>query len=243
MFCVSIALVVKKVPIVGVIYNPVLDDIYTASIHGGAFLNGQQIRVSDTSNLGDAVIVNNIGASRDSNFILTTLSRIEVLLKNKIRAYRSTGSAAMNMCYVASGKFDVFYEDGYGGPWDVAAGLILIAEAGGVCLSVDGSSFALDSSKGNKILCGNGQLLSVVASTLAQAHSAPTPVSVASRPGADSKKNMEEGNGQQKGSSLISAVAVTTDFWQAAALTVTGLAAVAAGLLLIGRRPGSITAS
>mmetsp|Transcript_36162 Transcript_36162/g.46429 ORF Transcript_36162/g.46429 Transcript_36162/m.46429 type:complete len:319 (+) Transcript_36162:152-1108(+) len=168
MFCVSIALAINMVPVVGVVYNPILNEMYSAYYGGGAFLNKRKIQVSPAKTLGEAVIVNNIGASRDRRFINKTLTRVEMLLNDKVRGYRSTGSAALNMCYVASGKLDAFFEDGYGGPWDVAAGMVIVAEAGGVFQSTDGTSFVLEQGKG-KIVCGNPEVVKSIAQVLQKA--------------------------------------------------------------------------
>lgn len=87
-----------------------------------------------------------------------SLSRYRRLLLANVRALRSTGSAAMNMCLVASGVMDVYYEDGYGGPWDVAAGAIIVSEAGGVNWTLEKEEMQLSVGEG-QIICGNEEVV------------------------------------------------------------------------------------
>ncbi|CAM9170978.1 unnamed protein product [Hapterophycus canaliculatus] len=166
-FCVSIALAVDGVPIVGVVYHPVSGDLYTACRGQGAFLNGVKIEVRDARGLGDALVVNNIGAARDDAFIATTLARLGELLRRNVQAIRMSGSAALNMCHVACGKLDCYFEDGYGGPWDVAAGLVI---AGGVVRDLRNAEFALRPGKG-QVVCGSERVVSEVCAALAAADS------------------------------------------------------------------------
>ena len=90
-----------------------------------------------------------------------SLSRYRRLLLANVRALRSTGSAALNMCLVASGVMDVYYEDGYGGPWDVAAGAVIVAEAGGVNWTLEREALQLNIGEG-QIICGNVNIVSEV---------------------------------------------------------------------------------
>lgn len=78
--------------VVGVVYNPILDELYSATKGAGATLNGVTIHVSPTQTLGDAAIVNNVGASRDRHFLATTFSRLNLLLQQNIRALRNSGT-------------------------------------------------------------------------------------------------------------------------------------------------------
>ncbi|CAN0306223.1 unnamed protein product, partial [Laminaria digitata] len=91
LFCVSIALVVERVPVVGVVYHPVSGDMYTACQGQGAFLNAAKIEVRAAQGLGDALVVNNIGAGRDETFISTTLARLGELLRRNVQAVRMSG--------------------------------------------------------------------------------------------------------------------------------------------------------
>ena len=94
-------------------------------------------------------------------FIEITLGRIGYLLNDKMMAFRSSGSAACNMAHVASGQVDIYYEDGFGGPWDVAAGICIIKESGGNVRGISGGAFQLQHGKGN-IICGNKHVVNDV---------------------------------------------------------------------------------
>lgn len=176
---VSIGLAFNGVPVMGVIYNPIMDELFSAAVGKGAFLNGRPIRVSDATAVGHAMIMNNIGASRDAAFARKTLNRIEVLLEHKVQAVRNSGSAAQNMAHVACGKLDVYYEDGYGGPWDVAAGIIIVKEAGGVVCLPEGGEYTLVMGKG-KIMCGPKDVCDDVARVLNTADARPSAKAVLS---------------------------------------------------------------
>ncbi|CAM9873562.1 unnamed protein product [Pylaiella littoralis] len=168
LFCVSIALAVDGVPVIGVVYHPSSGDLYTASRGQGAFLNGIRIEVRAARGLGDALVVNNIGAARDDVFISTTLARLGELLRRKVQAIRMSGSAALNMCHVACGKLDSYYEDGYGGPWDVAAGFVIVREARGVVRGLRNDEFVLRPGKG-QVVCGSERVVNEVCAALAAA--------------------------------------------------------------------------
>lgn len=80
-------------PVVGVVYHPVSGDLYTACKGQGAFLNDAKIEVRDAQGLGDALVVNNIGAARDDAFIATTLARLGELLRRNVQAIRMSGES------------------------------------------------------------------------------------------------------------------------------------------------------
>jgi myo-inositol-1(or 4)-monophosphatase len=136
-FCVSIALEHEGVIKVGVIYDPTRDELFAAERGEGATLNGRGIRVSDVDDLNRAMLCTgfpydvrerNDFARHFSNFIMHA------------QAVRRDGSAALDLAYVACGRFDGFWEEGLN-PWDVAAGVLLIEEAGGRVSRYDGSPF------------------------------------------------------------------------------------------------------
>ncbi|CAM9234012.1 unnamed protein product [Choristocarpus tenellus] len=145
-----------------------MGEMYTASEGHGAFLNNERIEVRAPGGLSDALIVNNIGASRDEEFINTTLGRLGELLRRGIQAVRMSGSAAVNMCHVACGKVDCYYEDGYGGPWDVAAGYVIVKEAGGVVRGLTNKEFELKPGKG-QVVCGHDTIVTEVCDALGAA--------------------------------------------------------------------------
>lgn len=130
-FSTSIALVRDGRPVLGVIYDPLRDDLFAAEIDRGATLNGQPIRVSTVDNIGEAVIALDWGrdeAARSRE--LAWLQRTGL----QSRTIRAVGSAALGMCYLAAGWIDVYYH-GALMPWDGAAGQIIIEEAGGLMLN------------------------------------------------------------------------------------------------------------
>jgi inositol-phosphate phosphatase/L-galactose 1-phosphate phosphatase len=114
--CVSIGLVVDKVPTVGVVFNPILDELFTAVKGRGAFLNGQHIYASEQQDIGNALLATEIGTLRDKKTVDSTSNRINNLLF-KVRSLRMCGSCAMDLCGLACGRLDLFYELGFGGPW------------------------------------------------------------------------------------------------------------------------------
>mmetsp|Transcript_14060 Transcript_14060/g.42030 ORF Transcript_14060/g.42030 Transcript_14060/m.42030 type:complete len:325 (-) Transcript_14060:1293-2267(-) len=158
--CVCIGLLYKRRPVLGVVYNPIQDELYEARVGGGARCNGRPIRVSGATDITEALIVNNIGASRSQDFTEVTLARLAELMGGSVRGLRNFGSAAANMCYVASGVLDAYFEDGYGGPWDVVAAAIIVEEAGGAVTQPDGSRMDYRSLGKGKVLCGNAMLIS-----------------------------------------------------------------------------------
>ena len=133
--------------------------------------NGKRVRVAGAKKVTDALVVNNVGASRDPAVNVTNTDRLLALLHANVRGLRNSGSAAQNMMDVACGKLDCYFEDGFGGPWDVAAGAIIVAEAGGVCLSHLGGEFQLMRGKGN-VLAGNAAVCADIARVLRSAEPA-----------------------------------------------------------------------
>jgi inositol-phosphate phosphatase/L-galactose 1-phosphate phosphatase len=101
--CVSIALTVRKAPVVGVVFNPVLNELFHAVAGGGAFLNGQLISVSNTKNLQSALFATEIGTRRDDAFLDAVFQRMKVLARS-MRSVRCGGSCALNLCSVAMGR-------------------------------------------------------------------------------------------------------------------------------------------
>ncbi|CAK9182248.1 unnamed protein product [Ilex paraguariensis] len=138
--CVSIGLTISKNPTVGVVYNPIMDELFTG-VHGkGAFLNGNPIKVSSQSELLKSLLATEAGTKRDKATLDASTNRINSLLF-KVRSLRMSGSCALNLCGVASGRLDLFYELGFGGPWDVAGGAVIVKEAGGLLFDPSGKDF------------------------------------------------------------------------------------------------------
>jgi len=138
-FCVTIALENQGEIMLGVTYDPTRNEVFTAEKGRGATLNNKPIRVSGETNLGDSLI--GTGFPYDfKQHVDFGRHLTDFLLKS--RGIRRDGSAALNMAYVACGRFDGFWEEGLHA-WDVAAGKLLIEEAGGQVTYYDGSPFSI----------------------------------------------------------------------------------------------------
>ncbi|KZC12080.1 Inositol monophosphatase 1, partial [Dufourea novaeangliae] len=148
--CISIALVINKVTEIGVVYNPILEQLFTARKGQGTLLNGAPIQVSGEKELRKALVMMEMGTSRDPE-------KMKVVLENAtnlpplVHGIRALGSAALNMCMVALGGADVSFEFGIHA-WDIAAGDIIVREAGGVCIDPAGGPFDLMS---RRVLCAS----------------------------------------------------------------------------------------
>ena len=140
-FCVSIALEEQGLVELGVIYNPMMDEIFVAQRGQEATLNGCTLKVSDTTALGHSLLATgfpyDIRVNPDNNIAYF----IEMALR--ARAIRRAGSAALDLAYVAAGRFDGFWELRLH-PWDIAAGQLLVREAGGCVTDIEGNDFTLD---------------------------------------------------------------------------------------------------
>jgi myo-inositol-1(or 4)-monophosphatase len=126
-FCVSIALRSQGKIIVGVIYDPVRDEMWSVQKGKCPTLNGTEFRVSDRTELSQSVI--SIGLAKTSDTIDTNLPLLQEMV-HRVRKCRILGSAALDMAYVACGRFDAYIEKGIS-LWDIAAGWILVESAGG----------------------------------------------------------------------------------------------------------------
>jgi myo-inositol-1(or 4)-monophosphatase len=127
-FCVSIGIEYRGIATVGVVYDPLLDELFSAVRGGGASLNDRPLRVSESDRLDHAMLATgfayDVHRSADDN-----LDHFAAFAKS-VQAIRRDGSAALNLCYVAAGRFDGFWELKLH-PWDVAAGIVIVEEAGG----------------------------------------------------------------------------------------------------------------
>ena len=137
-FCVSIALEQKGVVVVGVVYDPMRDELFEAVKGRGAFLNGARVRVSDIPELGKALLATGFPYDvRTSSF--NNVREFNAFIV-RAQAVRRCGSAALDLCYVACGRFDGFWELKLK-PWDVAAGALIVEEAGGRVSDFEGRTF------------------------------------------------------------------------------------------------------
>jgi inositol-phosphate phosphatase/L-galactose 1-phosphate phosphatase len=163
--CVSIGLAINRQVVVGVVFNPILNEMFHAVRGGGAFRNDVSISASDTTELQNALFATELGTRRDDAFMDAVFERIKLVSKQS-RAVRACGSCALNMCSVAMGRFDFYYEVGLGGPWDMAAAALILEEAGGKVLDPCGGHFNLMS---RRILGTNAHLDEKVSEILAAA--------------------------------------------------------------------------
>lgn len=136
LFSISIALQEDGKTVIGVVYEINQDECFYAWKDGNAFLNGNPIHVSSTNSLSDSLIATGF-PYYDFSRLKPYLSFFEYLLKNT-RGIRRLGSAAVDLAYVACGRFEAFYEYGLH-PWDVAAGAFIVVQAGGQLSGFDGS--------------------------------------------------------------------------------------------------------
>lgn len=142
-FSVSIAYARSGRVMAGVVFDPVRDEIFCAEEGKGAFLNGVPIRVSEAKTLQEAVVVTGFYYDRGA-IMRKTLASIEKLFKANIHGIRRFGSAALDLCWVACGRFDAYFEYQLS-PWDFAAGMLIIEQAGGRCSDQAGRPLDLNS--------------------------------------------------------------------------------------------------
>ncbi|MDD5711663.1 MAG: inositol monophosphatase family protein [Smithellaceae bacterium] len=168
-FCVSIALEREGEIVLGVVHNPMLKEMFVAVRGGGARLNGQRISVSKTNRLARSLLATgfpyDIRESSDNNIDYFTLMALSA------QAIRRAGSAALDMSYVACGRFDGFWELKLM-PWDTAAGWLLIEEAGGSVTDIHGRPFRLRSPHA---LASNALIHGQMIETLKRADRSRTP--------------------------------------------------------------------
>ncbi|GHC76797.1 inositol monophosphatase family protein [Limoniibacter endophyticus] len=149
LFAISIALERQGKIQAGLIYNPITDELYTAERGGGAFLNDRRLRVAARSRLADSVIgtgVPHLGRGHHG-FYLVELRNVMA----EVSGIRRMGSAALDLAYVAAGRMDGYWEDSLNA-WDVAAGMLLIREAGGFCSTKEGKQDIFET---GSIVAGN----------------------------------------------------------------------------------------
>ena len=165
-FCASLALQIDGRSEVGAIYDPTRKELFTGERGQGSFLNGTRLQVSATDALLDALLVT--GFPYDVHQKLNQLITMFSAFLGQARAVRRLGSAALDLCYVAAGRFDGFWEQSLK-PWDVAAGALIAEEAGGRITGMDGTPF--DPAAAH-LVASNGRIheamLQVIAGTKAQ---------------------------------------------------------------------------
>jgi myo-inositol-1(or 4)-monophosphatase len=137
-FAVSIGVEKEGELVYGVVYDPTLEELFTAERGEGAFLNGKRLRVSSVSHLSNALLAtgfpSDVATAKENN-----LNHFANFMK-RAQAVRRPGSAALDLCYVAAGRFDGFWELRLN-PWDVAAGTLLVLESGGMVTDLKGHPY------------------------------------------------------------------------------------------------------
>lgn len=149
LFAVSIALERQGQLAAAVVFNPAMDELYTAERGGGAFMNDRRLRVASRSKLADTVIgtgIPHLGRGHHGNALIELRN-----VMGEVSGVRRMGAAALDLAYVAAGRLDGFWEHGLS-PWDMGAGALLIREAGGFVTDHDGGGDFLDT---GSIVAGN----------------------------------------------------------------------------------------
>ena len=159
-FCASLALEIDGQPVAAAIYDPSRRELFTAERGQGAWLNGRPLRVSSSDALIDSLLV--------TGFPYTVKDEIPELVGlfgeflATSRAVRRLGSAALDLCYVAAGRFDAFWEQKLN-PWDISAGALIVEEAGGKVTDTQGAAFR---SRGGNIIASNGRIHDAMVETI-----------------------------------------------------------------------------
>ena len=151
-FCASLAIEIGGVAEAAAIFDPNRQELFTAERGAGAFLNGRPLHVSTAGTLVDALLVT--GFPYDVHSRVDEIVGLFGAFVGEARAVRRLGSAALDLCYVAAGRMDGLWEQDLK-PWDVAAGALLVAEAGGRVTNLIGEAF---SSRGAEVLATNGRI-------------------------------------------------------------------------------------
>jgi len=151
-FCVAIALDREGLPVLGVAYDPSREELFVAERGRGASLNGDPIRVSRAPSLNDSLLATGFPYDIRENPHNNLAEYAAFSLR--CRGVRRLGSAVLDLCYVAAGRLDGFWELRLG-PWDVAAGALMVEEAGGRITDLEGGPFSIDQ---QQIVASNGRI-------------------------------------------------------------------------------------
>ena len=151
-FCVSIAAWQKGKPLLAVVHDPMRDETFEAKNGGGAFLNRRRLRVSNCAKVKNALFASGIPPYRRED-LDNFQKRMDACMRNA-DGYRRGGSAALDLAYVAAGRIDAYWESGLKS-WDIAAGVLLVQESGGIATGLNGESIDLE--RGD-VLVGNSEM-------------------------------------------------------------------------------------
>jgi len=170
---VSLALLQDRQPVVGVVHDPLRGETFTAVANQGAAMDGRPIHVTEVDTLADAFLGTGFPydrrTARDNN-----VERLDHFLRRS-QGVRRAGAAVLDLCYVACGRFDGFWEIRLH-PWDVAAGILIVREAGGRATDFAGTP---DCVSGRRIVASNGRIHDQMLQVIAEGADAPLPEPVA----------------------------------------------------------------
>jgi myo-inositol-1(or 4)-monophosphatase len=154
-FCVSVGLAQADDIIAGVIYDPLKDELFWAEKNNGAYLNDRRLRVSGRRQLSDALLATGVpfGIHHDTPILARFAEQLGYVM-SRVAGVRRYGSAALDLAYVAAGRYEGYWENGLN-PWDVAAGLLIVREAGGFVTDLSGRRYRLGA---QDILAANDSL-------------------------------------------------------------------------------------
>jgi myo-inositol-1(or 4)-monophosphatase len=152
LFCASIALGIDGRLEIGVVYDPIAEELFTAERGQGAWLNGLPLRVSDCSDLIDSLLCTGFPYSVHEE--RRQMVEVFAAFLGQAQGVRRLGSAALDLCYVAAGRFDAFWEENLH-PWDMAAAVVIIDEAGGRVSNYDDAPLDIFA---RQIIASNGRL-------------------------------------------------------------------------------------
>jgi myo-inositol-1(or 4)-monophosphatase len=161
-FCVSIAQTVRGQAEVAVIFDPIRNELFTATQGGGAFVNDRRMRVAERKTLEGALLVTGLPFRQRAHLDTQLAMLRDLLTTHQAEDVRRTGSAALDLAYVAAGRVDAYFEIGLK-PWDFAAGQLLVREAGGRCTDFTGGEGYVHS--GN-LVAGNLKLVDAMVGAL-----------------------------------------------------------------------------
>jgi len=163
-FCISLGLFVNKKPALGIIYNPIHEQLWTTKKGNGAFLNGEKIKVTGTKELNKSLIYMEIYNTHKKDMNETVLTNVSTLMP-KVHGIRSMGSGTLGILSIASGWGDAYFHFGLH-CWDTAAASLVLTEAGGVMCDTTGGSF--DLMNGRVMCAASSELAQEVAKNLKQ---------------------------------------------------------------------------
>jgi len=152
-FAVSISAWRDGKPMLAVVHDPIKDETFEAQRGNGAFLNRRRLRVTEVNQVGHAIFASGLPPYRRDTHLDAFMKRMDACMR-QAEGYRRGGSAALDLAYVAAGRLDAYWESGLCS-WDIAAGILLVQEAGGIVTDLDGAKVDLD--KGD-VLCANAHL-------------------------------------------------------------------------------------